>query len=862
MKLTILLLLLPALAFSQLSDNFNDGDFSHGVSWTGNIDDFRINTNKQLQLYSSGEGFSYLSANIPTTYLNEWSFLIKLAFSPSDNNQCIVYLVSDNSDPSLASDAYYLKFGKSGSDDAIELYRKNDTIHSLVAAGTPGFINASFCIRVKVTRDDGIWQIWADSTGGYDFLKQIQGSDDHWGAYSWFSVLCRHTSSNAAKFYFDDVYAGPIIFDISAPSLTNLYVTGTSTIDLVFNEQLLASSCANLANYTLGTEGIFPEAAGVDTEEKNKIHLLYGIDFSTGTNYNLKLTGIKDIAGNRMRDTIVSFLYRRAEAFDILINEIMADPDPPVSLPDCEYLELYNRTNYPVKLEGWHLNIGSVKKEIPSKTIDPYGYLILTTADTLMNSFGDVVQISGLELTNSGNLIYLTDNNQAVIHAVTYSDTWYRDAFRENGGWSLELVDPDNPCGSMSNWKVSADPSGGSPGKENSVKEFNSDNGIPHISYFSVPDNKTITIHFNEQMDSVSLCNRSAYLITKEISAEFYPVNSIPVHPLYESVTLTFPEDLDKDINYYLKVQDTISDCCGNILSEDANNNFRLPYDKITTGLILNELLYDATIEGEEFIEIYNRTDTAFHLENLMIATLDPSTGQVISTCRISESRRLMMPHSYIVLTRDPNAIQKVYYSPDKTVFIKLDKLPTLSNSGETIALMTEAGKIIDQLTYNDDMHFALLRRTKGVSLERIDPGLPADNLSNWHSASQNSGFATPGYRNSQYMLTVSGEKDNITIEPETFSPDNDGSNDQLSIIYKPNNPGDLLTIRIFDSEGRFVKFITGNYLTGSENIFFWDGITDQGTKAQAGIYIIYIEVIDLSGKVQAFKKVAVVASR
>ncbi|HEX2975046.1 MAG TPA: hypothetical protein VHO68_03840, partial [Bacteroidales bacterium] len=309
MRLTLLLLLLPLLTYSQLNDNFDDGDFTNGTEWEGDTGDFRINTNKQLQLNSTGEGSSFLSTALNPANLSEWNFLIKLGFSPSDNNQCIVYLVTNHPDPELCTAAFYLKFGKSGSDDAIELYKQIDTTHSLIASGDPGFINTSFCIRVKITRDDGYWQILADSTGGYDFRLQATANDDYWGSYNRFSILCRHTSSNATKFYFDDIYAGPMVFDVIPPSLAGLALKQPSFINLTFNEPLMPESCSDVSDYHLEPVGLFPAAAGIDPEERNKVHLLFDDEFAEGEQYGLMIKDIRDVAGNRMKDTLIHFTW-------------------------------------------------------------------------------------------------------------------------------------------------------------------------------------------------------------------------------------------------------------------------------------------------------------------------------------------------------------------------------------------------------------------------------------------------------------------------------------------------------------------------------------------------------------------------
>jgi hypothetical protein len=557
---------------------------------------------------------------------------------------------------------------------------------------------------------------------------------------------------------------------------------------------------------------------------------------------------------------------QNVKTFDILINEIMADPNPPVDLPECEYLEFYNRSAQSVDLSGWCLVIGESRKALPPIIIEANGFCIITGKnDTVMNDFGKVILMSGFELKNSGNMLTLTNETGKVIHAVHYEDSWYDDHFRENGGWSLELIDPQNPCGGSDNWRASIDQSGGTPGRQNSIMSSNIDDRAPSVSFLSIPSNNSLTIHFDEPMDSISLAKPSAFQVERdgEPGNSFaIPYISKPLAPLYDEVTLTFDEEFEENMWYSLTVNDTITDCSGNQVLLGSNYRFALPYDDLSTGIIINEILYDPYAYSAEFIEIYNRTDTAFHLKDLMLVTLDNVTGSIDKTSDITETQRLFMPGEFLVLTDNPQAVRKEYFTPNPKAFIKMSDFPSLANSGGTIALATQSGQIIDRLQYSDDLHFALLHTTKGVSLERVNPGKATNEPGNWHSASQSCGFATPGYINSQFMNPGKGADETITVRPKTFSPDNDGYNDQLTIIYKHAEPGGLLTIRIFSSNGYPVKFLTGNYLAGTENTFIWDGITDDGGKAPAGVYIVLTEVLDVDGTVKSYKNVAIVASR
>jgi hypothetical protein len=158
-------------------------------------------------------------------------------------------------------------------------------------------------------------------------------------------------------------------------------------------------------------------------------------------------------------------------------------------------------------------------------------------------------------------------------------------------------------------------------------------------------------------------------------------------------------------------------------------------------------------------------------------------------------------------------------------------------------------------------MHYPLLDSYEGVSLERINYNRPAYDRTNWHSASESVGFATPGYKNSQFNENPE-VSDEVFVEPEVFSPDNDGYNDVLNIHYRFETPGYTAKIVIFDAQGRLTKNLISNTLLGTEGTFSWDGRTDDNQKALIGIYIVYFEAFGLNGGVKKYKKSAVLAGK
>jgi len=185
--------------------------------------------------------------------------------------------------------------------------------------------------------------------------------------------------------------------------------------------------------------------------------------------------------------------------------------------------------------------------------------------------------------------------------------------------------------------------------------------------------------------------------------------------------------------------------------------------------------------------------------------------------------------------------------------------LPSYPNDEGAVFLLNDSGLTIDHFFYDDEMHFDLIKNTEGVSLERISAHTTTNEITNWHSASEVSGFGTPGLKNSQNSNFLADQA-RVSLDPLVFSPNNDGTDDVVAINYNFGRAGFVATINIYDVDGRIARRLVNNDLLSVKGTFFWHGIDDEGKKSAVGLYIIYFEAFNLQGKVESFKRVVVLA--
>lgn len=545
--------------------------------------------------------------------------------------------------------------------------------------------------------------------------------------------------------------------------------------------------------------------------------------------------------------------------YDVVIDEIMADPLPQVGLPNAEWIELKNTSSFNINLSGWTIvKATSQSGAFPNFILQPDSFVIVCTgsAAAALSVFGQTISVTSFpSINNDEDLIYLKSNENKIISAVSYTDAWYQNELKKQGGWTLEMVDTKNPCTGFNNWKASIDVNGGTPGKKNSVDAVNPDEASPKLLRAFALDSLTVSLIFDEPLDSLKASAIINYNISDGIGV---PLAATPVLPVFDKVNLILATPLSHNKVYTVTIN-VVTDCAGNEIS--AQNTARVGLTSIADSfdVVINEILFNPTADGVDYVEVYNRSTNIIDLKQLYIANRN-STGVISSIRQLSVESILIFPGDFILLTEDPSVVKQKYLTTNPSAFVQVKGMPSFPDDKGDVIILNAQGEIIDEVVYFDKWHFQLLSNTEGVSLERIDYNAPSVQA-NFHSAATSAGYGTPGYKNSQYRIDqqLQGE---VTITPEVFSPDNDGIDDFATINYNFPEPGYVTNITIFDASGRPARYLQRNALSGVKGIYRWDGLGEKQQKLAQGIYIVFTEIFNTAGKKKQFKNTIVLARK
>lgn len=853
---------LTDLPINVYNDNFETGIKSF---WT-NTTDWKATTSnisgtKTLQHTNANAGTSYIAHAIATDIFTGndiyWQFKIKNGnWEPSSSNNFRFYLTANNTDLTATDlNGYAIGVNFESSDKQLSIWKVENNKPSKEIIQTNINWTTNMLVNFKVVRKaNGLWQLYTNTTENSNKLTLTAEKYEYATINSVASgLLFNYTATRAGLLWFDDY---TLSYKNAAPVLLNAEYYDTNKIKLLFSEPINKTDAQNISNYKI-TNATIKSALW---DETNASMVIIECNNMESDIYEIYVSGIKDLTGEKVDEQKIIFEYTQPAKFgSIVINELMIDPSPTILLPEHEYIEIYNTTEQPILMTNWTLTVGTKAMAIPEIELAKDGYLIIcnTKAESFMGGYGDVLAIDDFPaLNNTSATISLKSDKGILISGLTYNTSWHTDSYKADGGWALEKIDPTNPTFDASNWKSSEEYTGGTPGGKNSVLAVNPDFDTPKLLSVAITDEQNLSLSFSEPIEYSTIKNA-----TINIDNHTGTITKIEgVEPFYETIKVSTNKPFEPNTIYTLTIN-SITDWSSNQISTNNTKQFAIPAEITATDIIINEILFDPKADGCDFVEIYNKSNKVLDVSKLKIASKDEK-GLIKSFASVSETTRLIMPEEYQVITSSPDIIKTNYYCENENNFITVKNIPSYANDEGRVVLMDLHENIIDEFVYSANMHFPLITNKEGVSLERISFNEPTNQQSNWSSASEESGFGTPTYKNSQNTGYKEEKNTNIALESENFSPNNDGNNDMLHIHYNFENAENIANIKIFDSCGKTVKYLINNELMGTKGTWTWNGLNDNNEKAKIGIYVIYIEIFNKNGNVETKKMTCVLSEK
>jgi hypothetical protein len=845
---TFLFALLSQLALAQFQDDFSDNNFTASPTWTGNDPLFIVSDSSLMLNGGETDSVAYLVTPCNVSGPASWEFTFSFRFNPSAANSARIYLVADQPDLTASLNGYFVMLG--GNRDAASLYRQNGLTHTEIIKGRDGLLNrSSIDAGIKVTRDDTGWKLFTDITGIGDYTLEGSSDDDTEMAAGYFGIVCTYTSTRSDKFSFDNFkVSGDVIVDNVPPTLSGIEVASPKEIKLTFSEPLDEHSATDFNNYVIDGSQIPTEAILV--EDQLTVLLLFSEPLLEKSHW-IEISGIVDLQENIIPIIRSEFVYIAPidpVAKDVIITEIFADTSPQVGLGESEFVEIYNRSDKPFDLNGWTFSDGSSTAVLPTYVLLPKAYLVLASENSAQDFDQGLFLKKFPALNNGGDALLLKDKNAAIIDSVNYAESWYGNSDKADGGWTLEIIDPDNLCSEHGNWAASEDRRGGTPGALNSILASKPDvHGPTLISAFAV-DSTTLRLRFDEKLEKP---------LSSDIRITVYPTIAIGhikfSNPALTQLEVSTTSEIERGIAYSVTIAN-VKDCAGNPIQEErSNGSFGMPEKGDSLDVLITEILFNPRPTGVDFVEILNNSAKFINLKGWSISNPN-NNGMAILT----DSDLILAPGEYLAITPSAAILKGEYLLSGEETFLALKDLPSFNDDAGSVALADSENRTIDSFHYSKEMHSVFIKDEEGVSLERITNSA-SDGPQNWKSASASVGFATPGYINSN-SINPEFAGDPLTVDPEIFNPLSGQPNFTL-IHYNFDQGGYVANVHIFDAQGRSVKELANNDILGTSGFYRWDGDRDDGTKANLGSYMIWFEIFDDQGTVKRYQRRIAVAS-
>jgi len=825
-------------------------DSSLQFSWIGDRQHFFINEENQLQLQAPMAGSSSLWRPCIRSDSMYWSFSFYLDFSPSNANRLTIYLVSQEPQPH-SNTAIWLEIGENGNQDRWSLFKRSKGIEQEVKSGTAGKfgidpVKARFSIQ-RIANDQ--WSVYADDpeTGLLIDSAYFQ-LDEMIGDSFYFGIQCFYTETRKQAFRFDDfaVQSRP-----QGPVISNHEFLEPNVLKLQWNKPIHLDRSNPSALFSIQP---YTRIDSTQWTSSNICLLYFDSPLLDGEWYVIKYHGFIDYMGNEQQDGQYAFktnIIHEPAYNDLIISEIMADPSPPIFLPDAEYIEIFNRSTKKISLMGCTLSDGSSDAELPDSIMYPGEYRIVCKLSDAQyfSKYGKIIPLSIFpSINNDGDEITLYNRKNEQLTVAVFSLEDYKDAQKAMGGYALEYIALNRPCLIKNEWHPSMHPSGGTPGVMNSVIDFSADLKGPQLLSATALSEWEIKLVFDEKIQSDLIYRPEQFAIHPSRSiATAEPQDS------YAEWVLLLHQPLQEGTKYHLTGHG-ISDCLLNP-SNIQSDSFALSSLPDSGDLVFSEVLFDAFSYHHEFIEIYNRSSKDLLLTGLEVSIGDTSDAWI--SLKESLKDEVLQAHQYLAISPDAEDLCFVYTQCDSNRVLSTP-WKSMEDNGDLIRLAYNTGRTrihLDSLPFSSNWHHPFELDTEGKSLEKLDFDEASYRSSNWQTASKKAGFATPGLPNSQRYIERLPNKDfPYQLSGNRLSPNGDGFEDVLNISIQAAISGLLSRIQIFSLTGVPIAELYKDRVDYQQRIV-WYGQDRNGLPLPYGNYILSLYFKHPEGEESAFKE-------
>lgn len=499
--------------------------------------------------------------------------------------------------------------------------------------------------------------------------------------------------------------------------------------------------------------------------------------------------------------------------YPLILNEVMHSPN--TGLP--EWVEFYNASDSLIHLQNAFIIDQSGTQAYFDISIGPEEFRVITSNPSLLQEnypFLDdniVIQTTGwCALNNNGDSIVFYPFSDIPADSLSYLEN------STPKGVSLERFNIDNNV----QWLPSSSPYGASPGQTNLL--CNQDSSLLIQSWEISQENNLLTHQLNI-LNSIEINQIEVTFKEKIDNEEWIILNQYSID-LQNELTIDFQSQLHENTYtiYLIEISYLLNNETKLIQRKNSFINNSFP-------IAVNEIMYNPLVNEPEWIEIKRNNN---YEESMLYNVIISNDSLLIN---VSDKE-------YIIITAskaDSIWLSAHYNLEDTTIFYGFINL---SNSGEEIRIKDVYNQLIESFIYNPDWS-----KTKGNSIERISSLSTANNDLNWTSSRT---VHTIGKENSVFYEPQLSEH-RFSILPKVFSP---YRNEYTSIsCYIPGSTVNL-KIKIFNLKGALIRELLNASFINGHYVCIWDGKNEQQQNMIPGIYPVYIEAYDESGK--TYKKI------